>query len=124
MRQTAPYLTLAACLLLLPACGKKADENKPVSQAQAEAEKMDVNKLKSMAMAYQDAITAKKADVEKLAAKLKEIPLTEMLGEKAKQFQADIENVNKSISALKERFQIYYNKLKEKGGDLSGLGVG
>ena len=124
MRQTVLYLTLVVCLLLLQACGKKADENKPVSQMQAEAEKMDANKLKSMAMAYQDAIVAKKADVEKLAAKLKEIPLTEMLGEKAKQLKADIENVNKSISSLKERFQIYYNKLKEKGGDLSGLGVG
>jgi hypothetical protein len=32
-----------------------------------------------------------------------------------------MKEMNKSVSALKERFQIYYNKLKEEGGDLSGL---
>ena len=112
---------LALCSLGLSGCGKKADENKPISEVQAEAEKMDLDALRSMAMAYKDAITAKKADIEKITAKLKDIPVAQMLGEEAKALKSDIENLNKSISALTERFQIYYNKLKEKGGDLSGL---
>jgi hypothetical protein len=31
--------------------------------------------------------------------------------------------LNKSTEVLAERFQVYYDKLKEKGGDLSGLDI-
>jgi len=31
--------------------------------------------------------------------------------------------LQKSISALQERFKIYYEKLEEKGGDVSGLQI-
>lgn len=112
----------ALCLLVLHGCGsKKADENKPLSEAKAEAEKMDVGQLRNMAMTYQEAIVAKKADVDKVAAKLKEIPIAKMVGDETKQLKTDIDNLANSISALKERFEVYYQKLKEKGGDLSGL---
>jgi len=107
--------------LVLLGCGKKADENKPVSEVKAEAEEMNVAKLRSMAMKYKDAIMAKKGEVEKLAGKLKDIPVTKMLSDEAKELKSDIEALNKSASALKERFQVYYEKLKEKGGNLAGL---
>ena len=72
-------------------------------------------------MTYKEAIMAKTSDVDELAGKLKDIPLTKMMGEEAKSLKSEIETLNKSVSALKERFEIYYNKLKEKGGDLSDL---
>ena len=120
--------TILCCLLVLISlalcgCGKKADENKPIGEIKTEAEKMSVEKLKSMAVTYKEAITAKKEDVEKLASKLKDIPLTKMMGDEAKGLKADIDGLNKSVSALKERFEVYYNKLKEKGGDLAGLNI-
>ena len=115
------YCLLVLCSLLLFGCGKKADENKPLSEVRAEAEKMNVEKLRSMAMEYKEADLGKKAELEKLAGELKDIPVTKMLGDEAKGLKAEIEALNKSASALKERFQVYYNKLKEKGGDLSGL---
>ena len=37
--------------------------------------------------------------------------------------KTEIENLNGSVSALKERFEVYYKKLKEMGGDLSGLKI-
>ncbi len=111
----------AVCLLCLAGCGKKADENKPVSEVKAEADKMNVEQLRAKAMEYKDAIVAKKADIEKVTAKLKEIPVTEQMGAEAKALQADIANLNKSVAALTERFQIYYSKLKEMGGNVSGL---
>lgn len=114
---------LAFCLVSFAGCGKKADENKPVSEVEAEAEKMNADKLRSMAMTYKDALMAKRGEVEELVGKLKEIPITEMLGDEAKGLKAEIENLDKSASALMERFQIYYKKLKEKGGDLSGLEI-
>ncbi len=114
---------IALCLFAILGCGKKADENKPISEVKAEAEKMDTDGLRAMAMVYQKAIAAKNGEVEKLTAKLKDIPVTEMLGDEAKELKTDLDDLNKSISALKERFEVYYQKLKEQGGDLSGLQV-
>jgi hypothetical protein len=114
---------LVLCSLAVLGCGKQADENKPISEVQAEAEKMDTGKLRAAAKSYKEAILAKRSELEKLGAKLKEIPVTEALGEEAKKLKADIDSLNKSVAALRERFQIYYEKLKEKGGDLSDLQI-
>ena len=84
---------------------------------------MDTDGLRAMAMAYKEAIAAKKGELEKLTAKLKDIPATELLSKEAKELKADMENLEKSVSALKERFEVYYQKLKDKSGDLSGLQV-
>ena len=121
VRKITLWCVLVVCLSALWGCGKKADESRPISEVKAEAEKLDVEKLRSMAMKYKDAIMAKKGEVEKFTGELKDIPLTKMLGEEAKQLKGEIDTLNKSISALKERFEVYYDKLKEKGGDLSGL---
>ena len=115
------FCLLVVFFLALVGCGKKADESKPLNEVKAEAEKMSVEKLRSMALTYKDAIMARKGEVEKVAGKLKDIPVAKMLGDEAKGLKTEIEALNKSVSALKERFQIYYGKLKEKGGNLSGL---
>lgn len=115
---------LAVGVIAIGGCGsKKADENKPISEVKTEAEKMDAGQLRDMAVTYKEAIVAKKGEVENIAAKLKEIPVTEMLGEQAKQLKANIDNLTKSVDALKERFDVYYAKLKEMSGDTSGLEI-
>jgi hypothetical protein len=114
---------IALCLFAILGCGKKADENKPISEVKAEAEKMDTDGLRAMAMSYKEALTAKKSEVDKLAAKIKDIPVAEMLGQEAKDLKADLANLEKSASAIQERFKVYYDKLKGKGGDLSGLEI-
>jgi len=112
---------VALLTVSLAGCGKKADENKPMTDVKAEADKMDASQLKAMATKYKDAIMAKQKDVEKIMAKLKDIPVTDMMGKEATGLKADIDSLNKSLSNLKARFQVYYDKLKEKGGDTSGL---
>lgn len=114
---------LVMCSLAVLGCSQKADEEKPMSEVKAEAEKMNTDELRTVAMKYKEAITAKTGELERINAKLKEIPVTEMLGEQAKGLKADIEDLNKSISALKERFDVYYLKLKEQGGDTTGLQI-
>jgi hypothetical protein len=66
---------------------------------------------------------AKKAEIEKVTAKLKEIPIAQQMGAEAKALQADIANLSKAVTSLTERFQVYYNKLKETGGNVTGLEI-
>jgi hypothetical protein len=53
-----------------------------------------------------------------LTAKIKP---TELLSNETKKIQADINNIKTSIDSLTERFKVYYNTLKEKGGDTTSL---
>jgi len=119
--KTLMCILVAALLASVAGCGSKTDESKPIAEVKAEAEKMDIAQLRSMAMQYKDAVVEKKAQVEKLTGDLKNIPLAKMLGEEAKSIKSEIDTVTKSLSALNERLNVYYGKLKEKGGDLSGL---
>ena len=111
----------AVLLLMLAGCGSKADENKPMSDVKAEAETMSVEKLKAAALAYKKAIEAKKPELEKITAKLKAIPIPDALGQEAKSLKSDIDELNKSVQALRERFDVYYGKLKELKADVSDL---
>lgn len=110
-----------AALLVVCGCGKKADTTKPIPEVKAEAEKMDVAQLRSIAMTYKDAIAAKAEQIKAEGLKLKEIPLTEMMGGKAKELNAKIDELTKTVDALKERLNVYLDELKKKGGDLTGL---
>ena len=121
LKSNIVYLLVVFALVLV-GCSKKADENKPVAEVKAEAQAMSVDKLRSMAETYKNAIVAKQAEFEKIEAKLKD-PVTEMLGEEAKNLINEVDTLKDSVSALKERFQIYYDELKEKDGDLSGLTI-
>ena len=123
VRNTTFYCLLVLCALALFGCSKKADENQPIGEVKAEAEQMSAADLRSMAMKYKDAIMAKQEDLVKCTGKLGDIPIAKMVGTEAKELKGEIDNLNKSVSALKERFQVYYQKLKEKGGDLSGLQI-
>jgi len=96
------------------------DTEKPVAEIQAQTETMSVDALKATAIKYKDAITAKQAEIEKVVAKIKEIPITQALGQEAKTVKTDLQNLQTSLQALKDRFQVYYEALKKKGGELSG----
>jgi uncharacterized lipoprotein YehR (DUF1307 family) len=124
MKQVKTVVLFGLMVLLVAGlfgCGKKADEKKPLADVEAEAEKMDVAKLRQMALAYKDAIVAKQDEIKKISAKLQELGIAKSLTDEAKGLTADMDELKKSISALKDRFEIYYKKLKEKGGDISGL---
>lgn len=96
-------------------------ENKPLDEIKAAVQKMGEADLKKWANKYKDAIMSKQQEMKKIEAKLKEIPITEALGEEAKALKGDIDEITKSISALRQRFDVYYSKLKEMGVDVSQI---
>jgi chromosome segregation ATPase len=107
-------------------CGKGGggvDENKPLSQIKAEIEKLDVEQIKKTAMKYKDTIMDKQGDIDDILAKIKDIPLTEALGKQAKELKNEMTNLKDSLSALKERFNLYYDKAKELKADVSELAI-
>ena len=130
---------LAFSLLMMVGCAEKSDEDKPtetaqaqtpagtvdtdkpVSEVQAEAKTMSVESLRATALKYKEAILARQGEIEQLAAKIKEIPMAEALGQEAQALKTDLADLETALAALKERFQVYYDTLKEKSGDLSGL---
>lgn len=120
-KQILYILAVALALVIVGGCGKKADENKPMPEVRSEAEQMGTSQLRATAMKYKEAIAAKRAEVEKLVEQLSEIPIAEKLGEEAANIKKEMDSLKESIDAFKERFQVYYDKLKEKNSDLTGL---
>jgi chromosome segregation ATPase len=115
---------LACTALVFVGCGSsgsEVDETKPISEVKAEAETMSVEQLKDIAMAYKEALEANKSEVKKLMEQLSNIPVAQQLGEEFKSLQTDIAQLNDSYKALKERFDVYYNKLVELKADVTNL---
>lgn len=109
------YLIALLPLTLLIGCGGGADTERPVAELEQEAENMTVDDLKAKAMDYKEMIADKMADLEPLKEKLKEIPMTEQMGDEAKAIQEDIAALGDDLSALKERLNVYLDALKEQG---------
>jgi hypothetical protein len=93
----------------------------PMDQVKAEAGKLNLEQLKTKAADYKNAILAKKEELTKETAKLKEIPVTQMLSTDATTLQTNIANLTKMVSGLTEKFQVYNDKIKELGGTALSL---
>ena len=123
---------LLASAVMLSGCGKKEsatpgaggggggiDLTKPISELKAAAAEMDLAALEKTAKQYMDQIAAKQGELEKLMDKFAAIPIAEKMGEEAKGIQTEITDLTSSIGKLRERFQVYVDYIKEKGGDIS-----
>jgi len=131
VKSTTLLCLLVLCSLVVVGCSEKketvvptdqkTDENKTISQVRAEAEKMDAAQLRATALKCKEALEAKSAEVDKLAKELMQSMVADKSGDKVKDLNARMSALDKSAEALAEQFQVYCDKLKEKGGDLSGL---
>jgi hypothetical protein len=112
------YGLLAGLMLvaMLTGCGgsSKIDENKPIDQVAADAAKMGQAELQKMVDTYQAAIADKSKDVEAMMAKVKELPLNEMMGDKAKMLKDDVGKTKTSMDKLKGQMAVYAKELAAK----------
>lgn len=133
-------IVLLASVVLLGGCSKKEpaapsapsasggageiagiDLTSAIGDLKAAAAKMDLPQLESTAKKYLEQITTKKGELTKLMDKFSAIPLTQKMGDEAKTLQGDISKLTESIGDLTQRFQVYVNAIKEKGGDISNF---
>jgi Skp family chaperone for outer membrane proteins len=116
MRVLLLILVTVVSVAISSGCGNSGgvDTEKTVAQVKAEAATMDQADLQKMADAYQAQITKKSSELMAKTEELKNIPLNEMLGDKAKKLKAEIAEKTKYIDALKERMQVYLDEVKKK----------
>jgi hypothetical protein len=105
-------LMLAA---MLTGCGGSGiDENKPMDQVAADAAKMNQAELQKMVDKYEAALAEKGKELDALKDQVKEIPLTEMMGDKAKALKADLDEITASLGKLKDQMAVYAKELAAK----------
>lgn len=100
-------------------CAKKADPNKPIDQIKKEVQTMSAADLESTAAAYVKEIKAQRAELNKITDEMKGLSIKEIFSDKSKSIKNRLTKVQTKAGALLERYQIYVNKLNEKGADLS-----
>ena len=111
------YGLLAGLMLvaMLTGCGgNKIDENKPMDQVAADAARMGQAELQKMVDKYNAAIAEKGKELDALKARIKEIPLNELMGDKAKTLKADLSKIADSTGKLKDQMAVYAKELAAK----------
>ena len=112
------YGLLAGLILIamLAGCGGSGgiDENKPIDQVAADAVKLSQVELQKMVDKYDAAIAEKGKEIEVLKAKIKEIPINELMGDKAKMLKDDVSKISESLGKLKDQMAVYAKELAAK----------
>ncbi len=115
MKKVYGLLSGLMLVAMLTGCGgNKIDENKPIDQVAADEAKMGQADLQKMVDQYQAAIADKNKDLDALKAKIKEIPITEMMGDNAKMLKEDVSKITSSMSKLKDQMAVYSKELAAK----------
>lgn len=96
-----------------------ADLNRSLEEIKTRAAAFSQSELLTYANSYKDTILEKKNQIASLAETLKKLPVAEMLGPKGKQLKETAELYTKQLIELKDRYNIYIDKLKPYGIDLS-----
>lgn len=111
-------LTVLACTVLavgfLTGCSKGVDENKPISEVKAEAVTLDEASLKARIADCEKFLAEKKAELDKVAAKVKEIPLDKILSEESKKLKEDAAKISESIQKVSAQMKVYADEVATK----------
>ena len=117
-------LLLMMIMTTATGCAKKADTSKPLDQIKSEAQTMSVKDLQSYAQLYAKAIMNQKEQLSKVADQIKTLTPAEIIGTKAQDIKKQLSRIETQVGSLNERYQIYAEKFKEKGGDLATVKMG
>ena len=96
-----------------------ADLNQSVEQIKEKVAAFDKTQVLAYADQYKTVLLEKKDQIADLTGQLKGLSMTEMMGDKAKALKEQIAQYSEQLTALKDRYSVYLNKLEEFGVDLS-----
>jgi hypothetical protein len=99
------------------------DYGKSISDITAGAKEMATENLRKMAEKYRDVVAEKEQQLKQMTQgylNLSDDDRKAAIGQIAK---AGIDKIKTGLDIMKERFGVYYNVLKEKAGNLTGLDI-
>ncbi len=99
------------------------DQGKSVPDITAGAKEMAVENLRKMAEKYRDVIAEKQQQMMEMMQKYSDMPDAERKTGQGQAFKMSLDEIIKGLGIMKERFGVYYNALKEKAGNLTGLDI-
>lgn len=122
MKHLLAALIVMASITIFTGCGESPrkgsdsgiDLNTPVARLEEEASNMGLSELKGKAAAYQAAVTEKSKELLASEKELKDLPLSEMIGEKADTLKTKVSKVGEELKQLKQRLGIYEAQITKK----------
>ena len=100
-----------------------AELDVPVANIKEKVANLGQPALMTYASTYKDVILEKKDQLAGLTEQLKALPMGDMLGEKGKAIKDQVSQYTSQFNALKDRYNVYLDKLKALGVDLSSFGL-
>ncbi len=101
----------------------KADQGKSIPDITAQTKEMAVENLRRMAEKYRDVIAEKQEQLREMTQKFIDLSDAERTTGEGQILKAGVDKIKEGVEMLKERFGVYYNALKEKAGNLTGLDI-
>ena len=101
----------------------KIDEGKSIPDITAGAKEMAVENLRKMAEKYRDVVAEKQQQLKEMTQAYLDLPADERQAAIGQIAKTAIDEIKTGLDIMKERFGVYYNVLKEKAGNLTGLDI-
>lgn len=119
-QQVADKTREAVSMLTVKAEDVMGDLNQSVESLKEKVASFDQTQLQAYADKYKELITEKKDQIASLTEQIKAIPISDMMGEKTLALKEQLGKYTQQITALKERYTVYLDKLKDSGAEQSG----
>lgn len=103
---------VVVAVALLAGCSKEIDENKPIGQVKMEASKMKPAAVQKMIGCYEPLIAEKAARIEGIKKQVKDLSISELMGEKAKTLHVELRDLTASLGALQKQMAVYAEELE------------
>ncbi len=100
-----------------------ADQGKSIPDITAGTKEMATENLRKMAEKYRDVVAEKEQQLTKLTQGYLNLSDDDRKAAIGQITKVGIDDIKKNLDIMKERFGVYYNALKEKGGNLTGLDI-
>lgn len=101
-----------ALIMMAAGCMTTDSQSPELDQLAAEAATMGKADLEAMVTKYKSLIAEKVNVVDSLKAKLKEIPLADMMSEKAQNLKSELSDTMSLVDQLKAKLAVYTDALK------------